>query len=73
MSYRLLIAIEVLDFTQGLPRRDQQALWKRFREIAETLIDSSIIPNAIPGSGYWMSMSTPGSRFSFGRTPLTGT
>lgn len=31
---RLLIAIEVLDFLRTLRRRDQQALLKRFREIA---------------------------------------
>jgi hypothetical protein len=36
MSYQLLIAIEVLDFTRSLPRREQQLLWKRFREIGET-------------------------------------
>ncbi len=35
MSYQLLIAIEVLDFAQSLPRREQQLLWKRFREIGE--------------------------------------
>jgi hypothetical protein len=32
---RLLIAIEVFDFLRTLPRRDQQSLMKRFREIAE--------------------------------------
>lgn len=31
---RLLIAIEVFDFLRTLPRRDQQSLMKRFREIA---------------------------------------
>ena len=31
---RLLIAIEVLDFLRTLPRREQQSLIKRFREIA---------------------------------------
>jgi len=33
-SARLLIAIEVLDFLRTLPRREQQSLLKRFREIA---------------------------------------
>ncbi|HEY3897533.1 MAG TPA: hypothetical protein VGM54_02915 [Chthoniobacter sp.] len=35
MSYRLLIAIEVFDFAETLPVREQKALWKRFREIAD--------------------------------------
>ena len=36
MKYRLLIAIEVLDFSQSLSKREQTALWKRFREMADT-------------------------------------
>jgi hypothetical protein len=36
MSYQLLIAVEVFDFSQSLPRREQQLLWKRFREIGVT-------------------------------------
>lgn len=35
MKYRLLIAIEVLDFSQSLSKREQTALWKRFREMAD--------------------------------------
>ena len=35
MKYRLLIAVEVLDFTAVLPRREQEVVWKRFREIRE--------------------------------------
>ena len=35
MKYRLLIAVEVLDFSAALPRREQEVLWKRFREIRE--------------------------------------
>ena len=35
MRYRLLIAIDVFEFVQALPRRDQQLLWRRFREITE--------------------------------------
>jgi len=36
MNYQLLIAVEVFDFAQTLPRREQLLLWKRFREIGET-------------------------------------
>jgi hypothetical protein len=36
MSYRLLIDIEVLDFARTHSRREQQILWKRFREIGKT-------------------------------------
>ena len=35
MKYRLLIAVEVLDFAATLTRREQEVLWKRFREIRE--------------------------------------
>ena len=35
MKYRLLIAIEVLDFSQSLSKREQTALWKRFREMTD--------------------------------------
>ena len=35
MKYRLLIAVEVLDFAAALNRREQEVLWKRFREIRE--------------------------------------
>ena len=35
MKYRLLIAVEVLDFTAALTRREQEVLWNRFREIRE--------------------------------------
>lgn len=35
MKYRLLIAADVLDFAATLTRREQIALWKRFREIGE--------------------------------------
>ena len=31
---RLLIDLDVFEFLRGLPRRDQEALLKRFREIA---------------------------------------
>ena len=35
MKYRLLIAVEVLDFAATLTRREQEVLWKRFREIRD--------------------------------------
>ena len=35
MKYRLLIAVEVLDFAAALTRREQEVLWKRFPEIRE--------------------------------------
>ena len=35
MKYRLLIAVDVLDFTAALPRRELEVLGKRFREIRE--------------------------------------
>ena len=35
MKYRLLIAIEVLDFSRSLSKREQTALWKRFREMTD--------------------------------------
>jgi hypothetical protein len=35
VKYRLLIAVEVLDFTAALTRREQEVVWKRFREIRE--------------------------------------
>ena len=35
MKYRLLIDLEVLDFARSLSRREQQALWRRFRELGE--------------------------------------
>lgn len=33
-AFRLLVDIEVLEFLRTLPRRDQELLLKRFREIA---------------------------------------
>ena len=35
MKYRLLIAVDVLEFTETLTRREQEVLRKRFREICE--------------------------------------
>jgi hypothetical protein len=35
LKYRLLIAVDVLDFVAALGRREQEVLWKRFREISE--------------------------------------
>ena len=35
MKYRLLIAVDVLDFTAILSRREEEVLSKRFREIRE--------------------------------------
>ena len=35
MKYRLLIAVEVLDFAAALSRREREAQWKRFRAIRE--------------------------------------
>jgi hypothetical protein len=35
VKYRLLIAVEVLDFAAALTRREQELLWERFREIRE--------------------------------------
>ena len=36
MKYRLLIAVEVIDFSAALTRREQEILWKRFRQIRES-------------------------------------
>jgi len=33
VKYRLLIAVEVLDFAEALKRREQEVLWRRFREL----------------------------------------
>jgi hypothetical protein len=35
VKYRLLIALEVLDFAAALTRREQEVLGKRFREIRD--------------------------------------
>jgi hypothetical protein len=35
VKYRLLLALDVLDFTAALTRREQEVLWKRFREIRD--------------------------------------
>ena len=73
MSYQLLIAVEVFDFAQTLPKREQQLLWKRFREIGETPHRFVDYVEPDKRSACSMSISMPGLPSSIGRMRLTGT
>ncbi len=61
-EYRLLIAQEVLDFLDGLPRRERLKLRNRFLQIADAPGLSPSSRNGTAWTARWMSTSAATTR-----------
>jgi len=69
---RLLIAIEVFDFLRTLPRRDQQSLMKRFRELPSFRLILLIFRKMIRQAENSAYMCSESLQSSFGTIPPIG-
>ena len=65
---RLLIDLDAFEFLPRLPRRDQEALLKRFREIADSRLNSPTLLNWTRRAVQWMFTCLEDMRSSFGTT-----